>query len=983
MSRRILTFVFLIGFLAMTQKGHTQTTCPPEQNSVDSLFACMDSAERVGQLFIVSFPGDTATSDSDIARLILDYNVGGVVLLPQNENVTERDGSTAQQLLELTAELQNLALSETATLTPDGVALGSDVDRTPLPLFIAVQQEGDGAPYSSILSGLTQLPSNMAIGATWNPEMAMQAGSVLGRELDAVGINMLLGPSLDVLANPDPNSNSDLGTRSFGGDPYWVGRMGESMIKGIYSGSQGRVAVIAKHLPGYGGSDRPTDQEIATVRKLLPELEQIDLVPFFSATNAGVDGMMTTHIRFPGLTGNIRASADPVTVSAETITTLLSLPQFAPWRETAGLMLSDSLGVPSIQRFYNETGSEFPHRQVAKDAFGAGNDMLLLTHFALGGETSSFVTRMDNMRDTLQWFQERYETEPEFHQQVDASVKRILQQKIELYDGDFSADNILPDRIDLAQLLTDSPELVDLPAQAITLLSPEERLPAPPTADQNIVIFTDLRFTQQCLTCNPEPLIPIDALQNRISALYGPDASGQIDPSRITTFTFADLASYLNLGDIPITIPTPEPTPESTATPVITPTIPITATGTLTATLPITPVSEATPTLAPTPIPIPFGYPIQQALRNADLIVFAMLDVTDDAPNSAAIKRFLAERPSMGREASLVAFAYNAPYFLDATEITKLDAYYGIYSKTPAFIDGSIRALFGDLTPNGNPPISIEGIGYDLFDITQPTANQRIPLFIVRDSELIAPPPDQPYEVTGGESVTLTTGIIVDANGNTVPDGTEVVFTLEDFTETLLGGDHSEETIGGVARYNFILPEQVSGQIRISVVAGNAGVSDTVTIDGNQAVVFQPTPTATSLPTPTPIATPVLPTVTPIPTNTPTVQPTSPPTNTPETSTAAEPSIEISRTEGVNLLGFLGGLALVGLASVFSARQSASSASNQLRLVLWMLIGACLFYIFATLGIFATSWLPFGDNALLTTAIGGLLGWLVFRLTER
>ena len=62
---------------------------------------------------------------------------------------------------------------------------------------------------------------------------------------------MLLGPSLDVLEEPNPESTGDLGIRTFGGDPFWVGRMGQMYITGVHSGSGGNIAVIAKHFLGW------------------------------------------------------------------------------------------------------------------------------------------------------------------------------------------------------------------------------------------------------------------------------------------------------------------------------------------------------------------------------------------------------------------------------------------------------------------------------------------------------------------------------------------------------------------------------------------------------------------------------------------------------------------------------------------------------------------------------------------------------------
>ncbi|MBE2198054.1 MAG: hypothetical protein IAE79_05550, partial [Anaerolinea sp.] len=56
--------------------------------AVARLLASMSTAERVGQLFLVTFRGDTAVRGSDIADLIANYRVGGIVLLAENDNIT-------------------------------------------------------------------------------------------------------------------------------------------------------------------------------------------------------------------------------------------------------------------------------------------------------------------------------------------------------------------------------------------------------------------------------------------------------------------------------------------------------------------------------------------------------------------------------------------------------------------------------------------------------------------------------------------------------------------------------------------------------------------------------------------------------------------------------------------------------------------------------------------------------------------------------
>jgi len=48
---------------------------------VADLMNRMSPTEKVGQLFLVTFIGSDVGLDSDIARLISEYRVGGVILL--------------------------------------------------------------------------------------------------------------------------------------------------------------------------------------------------------------------------------------------------------------------------------------------------------------------------------------------------------------------------------------------------------------------------------------------------------------------------------------------------------------------------------------------------------------------------------------------------------------------------------------------------------------------------------------------------------------------------------------------------------------------------------------------------------------------------------------------------------------------------------------------------------------------------------------
>jgi beta-N-acetylhexosaminidase len=216
----------------------------------------------------------TDTSEiSQIYDLVRNHHVGGVVLEQANDNFVGPDNSisAAQNLIN---SLQLIALSPTNETTGSGGQSSHYV-----PLFIGISQEGDGTPNDQILSGLTPLADEMAIGATWNTSRAKEIGLVLGRELTSIGVNLLLGPSLDVLDSTRTVDSEDLNVRLFGGDltgwAKWANRTSRAFMREQCSCGSDR-----EEFSGRGSADRPAENEVATVRKSLEQLKQIELAPF-------------------------------------------------------------------------------------------------------------------------------------------------------------------------------------------------------------------------------------------------------------------------------------------------------------------------------------------------------------------------------------------------------------------------------------------------------------------------------------------------------------------------------------------------------------------------------------------------------------------------------------------------------------------------------------------------------------------------------
>ena len=806
----------------------------------------MTPEERVGQLFLVTFKGRQTGLSSSIYDLIVNHHVGGVVLRAGNDNFTGPDG-TVGDTYQLINELQKNAWSS-SQMELVNTATSSVYTPQFIPLFVGLSQDGDGPPYDQILNGLTPLPNQMAIGSTWDPGLAQSVGAALGQELSALGINLLFGPSLDVLDVVQAETGEDLGTRTFGGDPYWVGEMGKAYISGLHAGSNHRLAVIAKNFPGRGGSDRPPQEEVATVRKSLEQLKQIELAPFFAVTGsapneeARADGLLASHIRYQGFQGNIRATTRPVSFDPAAFEQIMGLPQFQSWRDQGGIVISDDLGSQAVRRFFDPTGQAFDARQVARSAFLAGNDVLYLDNFIASGDADTYTTIVR----TLEFFATKYREDVIFAQRVDASVTRILTIKLRMY-GAFSLEAATPPVERLIQVGKSQEVVFQVAQRAATLLSPDPTelnvsLPRPPDILDRIVFITETVSQQQCSQCSTQEFFPASALESAVLRLYGPNAGAQVINFKLSSFSFMDLWLLLNGG-----------------------------------------APEKTETLA-------------QELKLTDWVVFSFMNTTTARAESQALRQLLAERPDLVRNKRVIVFAFNAPYYLDATDISKLTAYYALYSKQPAFVDMAARLLFQEQTAVGALPVSVSGLGYDLITAMSPDPTQVIPLMIdlnLPESEAgvpaaptldlstpeLTPTPEPEPTFKVGDSLPLKTGVIYDHNRHPVPDGTVVRFL---FT---FGGDSSTvqqietTTVQGVARAVYRI--QSPGLMDIRVTSDPAVVSTQLRLDvgaGQAAVVMEITPTLPTTPTIEPTETPT-PTLEP----TPTVEETSEP---PEANTA-------------------------------------------------------------------------------------------------
>ncbi len=770
----------------------------------------MTPEERVGQLFLVSFNGTDVGPTSQIYDLIANHHVGGVVLMAANNNFV--DENTVQAAYEMITALQNVE-AKAAFEPTQGAA-----PNTYVPLFIGISQEGGGAPNDQILTGLTPLPDQMAIGATWNRALAQGVGETMGRELAAIGFNLYLGLSLDVQTLTNPAANSDLNTRSFGGDPYWVSELGKAYVTGLHDGASGRMLVVAKHFPGSGGANRPAAQEISTVRRSLDELKSVELLPFFAVTGRAdptskADGLLVSHIRYQGFQGNIRATTRPISLDQQALRQVLALPELASWRDQGGLMVSDNLGTPAVRRFYDPDLRTFSGRLVARDAFLAGNDLLYMGNIVSSDAPDNYTT----IARALEFFAQKYREDTAFASRVDESVIRILAAKYRLYRT-FEQPMSPPLASDLAILGAGQSQVFDVARSAATLISPARGdlatvLPSPPGQLDRIVFLSDSRVTRQCAGCNDINMLSRTAFQLAVQRLYGPLGGGLITPSYLSSYTFDELNLMMNDK-----LPTPE---------------------------------------------------LANALERATWVVISTLDMPEGSGSLSILRRFLTERQRLLSNKKVILFSFSAPFYLDATDISNLTAYYGLYSEAEPFIDVAARLLFQEISPAGALPVSVPGIGYDLISATAPDPDQIIrlslnlpPALPTPTGSVVTPEPTSMPVFRVGDTISLRTGIILDHNQRPVPDGTVVRFTFSQ-GESGLFQQVDVVTSQGVAIIAYRLDKP--GLIEIRAASEPARVSDTIQLDvSNEGVsVLISTPTSEIVPTLT--ATPTLPPPTPPP----------------------------------------------------------------------------------------------------------------------
>ena len=123
----------------------------------------------------------------------------------------------------------------------------------------------------------TSFPCELALAATWDPELVYNYAKSIGQECQAWGINVLLGPGLNMYRNSEGGRNFEY----MGEDPFLTSALGVQYVRGLQS--TGTIATIKHFL----GNEQEFARHIVNVKIDERALREIYLRPFEECIEKG------------------------------------------------------------------------------------------------------------------------------------------------------------------------------------------------------------------------------------------------------------------------------------------------------------------------------------------------------------------------------------------------------------------------------------------------------------------------------------------------------------------------------------------------------------------------------------------------------------------------------------------------------------------------------------------------------------------------
>jgi beta-N-acetylhexosaminidase len=304
------------------------TATGPRMSATDEL------DHMIGQMLVVGFYGQS-TSEGWTRKLLAQIRagrIGGVILMEQNI-------VSKVQLERLTRALNSAD--------------------PPLPLLVAIDQEGGAVQRLGPKQGIRNLPGAARMARQGSPDAAAKLYAGLAAELKALGFNLNLGPVVDLNRNRNSPIIAQQG-RSFGTEPSTVIAFAKAFIR---AHRQAGMLTAAKHFPGHGSASVDSHRLLVDLTKSWSEKE---LEPYKSLNDVEPPPIvMVGHLHLDRFDAKSRV---PATLSKAAIEGMLR-------HEIgfAGVVITDDLDMGAIRRNYKL-------EDAAVLAVAAGNDLILVSN---------------------------------------------------------------------------------------------------------------------------------------------------------------------------------------------------------------------------------------------------------------------------------------------------------------------------------------------------------------------------------------------------------------------------------------------------------------------------------------------------------------------------------------------------------------------------------------------------------------------------
>ena len=322
---------------------------------------------------------------------------------------------------------------------PKAVETVNTKTRLGIPLVI-----GDDCIHGySFWPGATIFPEQLGMATTWDSEKVQAAGRATAEEVSATGVHWTFSPVLCIARDTRWGRVGE----TFGEDPYLIGEMASSIVKGYQGGAKAgeplakdAILACAKHFAGYSETQGGRDASEADLSHR--KLESWFLPPFERVAKEGCGTFMLGYESIEGV---------PVTFNKW----LLSDKLRGAWNYQ-GTLITDW---DNVGRSVWEQKVKPDYVQAAADAVKSGNDLVMTTPKFYEGAIEAVKTGL--LDESL----------------IDAAVARILALKFRL--GLFE-DPRLPDqkRIDAVIGSEEHQQLnLEVAREAVALLKNNGSLP--------------------------------------------------------------------------------------------------------------------------------------------------------------------------------------------------------------------------------------------------------------------------------------------------------------------------------------------------------------------------------------------------------------------------------------------------------------------------------------------------------------------------